>query len=538
MPFFSWSLRLVVVVLLVGSGADHVGGQEAWTGSPASRYLRALTLVGADVGSSFTVAPPQHGPRWAGGAAHPWSDRFIAPTRPVPGDDAGPLTSLDVGVRGVVNSAVPRGWNDGPVWAGRGLTSVFDARAVLEWSAVTVVANPTVLFNQNRAYELAPVRPESQPPSAYPWRLIDWPQRFGSDPYWTSDPGGSRVSLDWKAGRVSLGNESLWWGPGIRNAIVMSNNAPGFLHASLQTNRPVDIGIGALEGRWIWGGLGQSDYFDPAAPSDRFITGIALAYSPDWLEGLTVGGTRVFQTYVPDGGLPVSEYFLIAQGFVKVGQISEEQPDGTDSRDQILSLFARWVFAESGAEVYLEWARTDHALDFEDFLQEPEHSQGYTLGLQKVTSRSESRMFVLTAELTHLEASTTFQLRPRPTYYTNGAVTQGYTHKGQILGAWVGPGGNSQYLGFEMFAPWGSADVFVQRQVHDNDAFWVWAEANNQTFDAHHVSFDLGVNTTFFRGDMEFGGGAIMTRQINRWFFGPHLWNLNLSASARWRPGS
>lgn len=528
-------VALLLVVGALASAPSDVRAQLLNVGESTVSYLRVLGTAGVAHGPSFTVL---QGRSWADGPAilvpHPWEDRLTLSPTVTFADGFGDLG--DTRLRLVGNSRLPRGWNDGAVWSGRGLTTALDTRATLRWHGLSATFNPSVIFNQNASFDLVPVQPAGQPSYAYPWRRIDYPQRFGPQSYWTFDLGQSNIALDWKSGRVSFGNESLWWGPGIRNAIVLSNNAPGFLHATLGTNRPVDIGIGTLEGQWIWGGLGQSDYFDPSAPTDRYITGLVLAYSPIWLDGFTVGGTRVFQSYVPAGGVPLGDYFLVVQGLTKTSQISEEQPEGTDEADQMVSIFARWVFPESGAEVYGEWARTDHALDFEDFLQEPEHSQGYTLGLQKVTARSTDRIFVLTGELTHLEASTTFQLRPRPTYYEHSVVTQGYTHKGQILGAWVGPGGNSQYLGFEMFDRWGSAEVFLQRQVHDNDAFWVWAEANDQTFDAHHVSFDLGLNALIFKGDFDLGGGAVLTRQINRWFYGPHLWNLNLNLSARWRP--
>lgn len=512
-----------------------MGAQAPPLGGPEESYLRVLEISGNGIPGSFTVRPSAEGRTAAGATGHPWADRLTA--EPARTFRDGAAHAGDTRLRTFANTRVPRGWNDGAVRQGRGLTTALDTRASIRWKGLSATFNPTLIHNQNASFDLAPVEPSGQPAFAYPWRRIDYPQRFGPDAYWTFDLGQSGVALDWKAARLSFGNERMWWGPGIRNAIVMSDNAPGFLHTSLETNGPVDIGIGELEGQWIWGGLGQSDYFDPSVDTDRFITGIVLAYSPSWLEGLTVGGTRVFQAYRPDDGLPVSDYFLVVQGLLKTSQISEEQPEGNDEADQMLSLFTRWVFPESGAEVYAEWARTDHALDFEDFFQEPEHSQGYTLGLRKVTSRSDDRIFVLSTELTHLEASATFQLRPRPTYYEHSVVTQGHTHKGQILGAWIGPGGNSQFLGFEMFERWGSAEIFIQRQVHDNDAFWVWAEANDQTFDAHHVSFDVGANALLFKGDFELGGGAVLTRQINRWFFGPHLWNVNLSLSARWRPG-
>ena len=533
-------LRRLLALTAVGALPGlPLTAQSLPAGDLRASYLRVLQTAGvrADI-PSMTVGPlsPSAVDSVGPARSHPWAARRLFEPTGRFAEGAWSWESLDV--RSFFNSDVPRGGNDGAVWQGRGLTTALSSRIWVRWGGLSLTLDPLVIHNQNASFDLAPVQPSGQPVYAYPWRRIDWPQRFGPDDYWTVDPGQSSIALEWKAARLSLGNESLWWGPGIRNAIVMSNNGPGFLHASLATRRPVDIGIGTLEGQWIWGGLGQSDYFDPTAETDRYLTGIVLAYSPRWLDGLTLGGTRIFQSYRPAGGLSFGDYLLVFQGVTKRSQISEEQPDGTDEADQMASVFARWVFPESGAEVYAEWARTDHPLDAEDFLQEPEHSQGYTLGLQKVTSRSADRIFVLRGELTHLEASATFQLRPRPTYYQHSVVTQGHTHGGQLLGAWVGPGGNSQYLGFEMFDRWGSAEIFVQRQVHDNDAFWVWADANDQTFDAHHVSFDLGLNALIFRDDFELGGGAIVTRQINRWFFGPHLWNLNLSLSARWRPGA
>jgi len=536
----------VIIALVLLPAPEWAAGQMMPVGDPLEGYLRVLRTSGIGLSPSFTVrpvslsgldladsgSPPSSDHRWS----HPWGARIAR--APVGRFQDGWWSVGDSRLRVFANTKFPRGRNDGVVWQGRGVTTALETSATLRWQGLSAVLNPILVHTRNVAFDLAPVTVPEQPEFAYPWRRMDYPQRFGAEAYWTLDAGESRIALDLGRATVSFGNERLWWGPGIRNAIVMSGNAPGFRHASLMTNRPLDIGIGQLEAQWVWGGLGSSEYHDPSAPNDRYLTGIVVAYSPDWLDGLTVGGTRVFQRYVPDGGLPLGEYFLVFQGLMKSGQISSTRPDGTDERDQLLSVFGRWVFAESGAEAYFEWARNDHSVDITDFLQEPEHSQGYTLGLQKVTSRSERRMVVLNAELTHLEASPTFQLRPRATYYEHSVVTQGYTHKGQILGAWVGPGGNSQYLGVETFERWGSASFFIQRQVHDNDAFWEWAEATGSSFDNHDVSLDIGVSGIVFRGDFEIGGGVTFTRELNRYFFGPKLNNVNLSLSARWGPGS
>ena len=309
-------------------------------------------------------------------------------------------------IRSFLNSRHPRGGNDGAVWQGKGLTTALETTARVEVGGFSVTVNPMLLYNQNGSFDLAPVR--FDPPLtevAYPWHFMDLPQRFGDGSFWTFDLGQSAVAYDWRGGRVSVGNQNLWWGPGIRSAIVMSGNAPGFNHLSLGTNRPISIGVGTLEGQWIWGGLAQSEYFDPALEDTRrFLTGIVLTVRPSFIDGLSIGGTRVFQQLVPESGLDAGEYFLVFQGLLKSSQASPSSPLGNDDRDQLLSIFARWAFPSAGFEAYVEWARNDHSGDLQDLLLEPEHSQAYTLGFQHITAFSSERSWVLRGELTRLEA--------------------------------------------------------------------------------------------------------------------------------------
>lgn len=533
------ALRVLALAVIAAMGRDAAHGQSLPIGEPEEAYLRVLQLADGWSGPSFTSRPLAIAGARDGLAAegHPWSDRISL--QPTGGRGRVAWTIGRARLRSFLNSRHPRGGNDGAIWQGKGLTTAFESTARLEAHGLSVTLNPTVLYNQNGPFELAPSDRADLPDVAYPWHRIDLPQRFGDESFWTFDLGQSEIAYDWRGGRVSVGNQNLWWGPGIRNAIVMSGNAPGFNHVSLGTNRPISIGVGTLEGRWIWGGLAQSDYFDPAlADMRRFITGIVLTYSPSFIDGLSIGGTRVFQELVPESGLGLGEYFLVLQGLLKSSQVSASSPVGNDDRDQLLSLFARWAFPESGFEAYVEWARNDHSADLQDFLLEPEHSQAYTLGFQHVTSFSARRGWVLRGELTHLEAPPTFQLRPRGVYYTHFAVQQGYTHRGQVLGAWLGPGGNGQFLGVDVYDRLGSASLFVQRQVHDNDAFWVWAAENGESYDHHNVSFDFGLQGLAFVGDFDVGAGIVYTRELNRYFQTDKVNNVNLSLSARWRRGA
>ncbi len=524
--------------LLLSCAFGQAGGQTVRVGDPLEDYLRVLQISGRVQLGSFTVRPLglDHTERIAAEGPHPWAAYLDSSQTEATGTLRIGLT--DSQLRAFANSRFPVGRNDGVVWQGRGLTTALDVGATLHWRAFSIEVRPTLLFTQNSSHDLAPVTVQGMPIYAYPWREIDWPQRFGPDPFWALDPGQSEIRVDARGMSLGFGSKNLWWGPGIRNAIILSNNAPGFPHGFLATDGPLGIGVGSVEARWIWGRLRQSDWFGAVGDNDeRFITGIVVSYSPDFLTGLSLGLTRVFYVLVPDGGAPLSDYLAVLQGVRKKGLVTLENPTGDDEHDQLASLFGRWVLPESGFEVYWEWARTDHAWELRDFLLEPEYSQAYTLGLQKAILMRGDRTLTLQAELTHLERNATAFVRGgNPVYYAHHIVTQGYTQRGQIIGAGIGPGGNSQYLGADLYAPWGRAGVYLERQVHDNDAYHEWAEANNETFCCHDVSFHLGTHALFFVDDFDLGAGMIITREYNRYFYGLDLWNLNLSLSARWRP--
>ena len=519
-------------------------GQTLTVGDPLEDYLRLLQISGrADVGS-FTVRPSAdiNPDRISFPAIHPWSAYVAAHDRDPSSSGGLSWTLQSPELRAFANSRFPVGSNDGVVWQGRGATSALDLGGTVRWGALTVEARPTLLFTQNADQDLAPVSSVGAPIYAYPLRRIDWPQQFGPEPFWTLDPGQSEARLATLGLAVGFGTKNLLWGPAIRNPIIMSNNAPGIPHGFLATDEKVSVGIGELEARWIWGRLQQSDWFAPPAPSDeRFITGIVATFSPGFLEGLSVGLTRVFYVLVQDEGVPVADYFAVFQGVRKKKLVSSENPTGDDEHDQLLSVFGRWVLAESGFEVYWEWARNDHSWELRDFLLEPEHSQAYTLGLQKAAYLAPDRLLRLGFELTHLESDPTFQVRGRGSYYAHHVVAQGYTHKGQIIGAGIGPGGNAQSIAADLYAPWGRIGTWLERQVHDNDAYYQVATDPGSTFSTpyccHDVSLHWGTHALWLKGPFDLGAGMIITREFNRWFYGLDLWNLNLSLSAKWHPG-
>ena len=75
--------------------------------------------------------------------------------------------------------------------------------------------------------------------------------------------GQSYVKINYKKLSLGVSNENIWWGPSIRNSIMMSNHARGFKHISFNTTSPVTTPIGNFEWQILSGRLEMSGYTPP-----------------------------------------------------------------------------------------------------------------------------------------------------------------------------------------------------------------------------------------------------------------------------------
>src|SRR5690606_32163936 len=123
----------------------------------------------------------------------------------------------------------------------------------------------------------------------------------------------------------------------------------------------------------------------------------------------------------------------------KRGPLEERKP-----RNELNSVYARWVWPESRMEIYGEYFRDDHFWDWRDFLMEPNHNSGYAFGFQKLFDAPLARHYRVNLEFTNMTPSFLANVRPQFYYYAHEEIRQGHTTGGHILGAAIGPGSNSQ----------------------------------------------------------------------------------------------
>ena len=154
-----------------------------------------------------------------------------------------------------------------------------------------------------------------------------------------------------------------------------------------------------------------------------------------------------------------------------------------------------------GLDIYLEWGKDDYSPNSDSYLRYPFHTEGWTFGIQK------SFLFrkyygLIQIELTHLECSADYDriINWYTTFYGHHKIIQGYTNKGQWIGAGIGTGGNSQYLAFKFFSHKGDLNFFVQRRNPDLDYTMYIDNRKNHDYAERNIRvfFDFGLTNTMY----------------------------------------
>jgi hypothetical protein len=415
------------------------------------------------------------------------------------------------------NSDLPLSLNDGPQWTGRGLTSTVTAGIRAEFGPWAMAFSPQLIHEQNRPFTVIPSTTPGRSSFASPWHggieSADLPLRFGDEPITSLQPGESWIEL--RGSHVALGasTDEQWWGPGIRNALLLSNNAPGIPEVYLRSRRPWVTRLGSVDFRWLLGALTESPFFDSTSTNDlRSFSAAAVTLRVAFDTGLTVGVARSVYAPVGSTGALSSHLFDVFRRWNQIPDTAGPVPEHPN--DQLLSLFGRWVFPASGLETYAEWTKL-FAPGLRELLVAPQLHQGYTLGLQWVNALTATHAFRLQGEATMLEQTPPAFKATTPIFYTSRFVPQGYTQRGQLIGAAIGPGASSQFIGADYLTRQWWGGVFVGRTRTEDEAMYLQP---NGGLARHDVTIYSGFRGGIATQRLDWSVEASVGRRLNYLF--------------------
>lgn len=396
------------------------------------------------------------------------------------------IQNFYVGYDHVNNSLLPQNWNDGNMYPARGWQERYTVGLQLKLGIIDINLQPEWLKVQNIPQQYYPGNPEDGNfmPKYFGSvaNVIDNFRQFGSNRIDTFTMGQSRIGL--KLGPISFGysNQNNWWGPGIRNSLIFTNNAAGFKHLYLSTNKPIKSFLGNFEFSAITGLLDTNWYEDPDLPlmqsiwrggiaqknlDQRKIDAITINWRPIWFSNLFLGYAYSRQYYKHQEQSYGQSYSFFSNDFNKV---------------ELGSLMFRFLLPKDYAEFYGEMGIPDKApWPWKFFEKSPK--TGFVFGFTKLTKFKSNKSYLrLNLELTQLQLydpkdmfypGYAFVGGLPNSWYTSALIKQGYTNQGQILGASIGPGSNSQTINLSFHYKYDQIGIMIERISQNNDFFSV-----------------------------------------------------------------
>lgn len=494
-----WAIALATTIAL-GSAQSQSLGDEMRVGSEMETYVRLLGLVRWDTPRSWAIrpiVPPQTPARWP---PHPWRARFR--------EDRRPLRLLRVQVRSSMNASFAWQSPAADSWQGKGLNLSAAAGAAATLWKFSARLEPVISYTVNQPFELEnPTAGFRDPVSS---GSIDEPQRFGSSALRSIGPGESFVRTDMFGFAIGLSNERLYWGPGVRHAILFSADGARFPHIFAGTSAPISFGLGQLRGQLLYGRLDESNWAPPSLGSRRFGAGMIASWIPPRFP-LELGIARLYHKPWPDAFRakdlmsPFGSLFTDAQTFA-----------GGVADNQLATSFFSLRVSRLAMELFGEFARNDRSVNARDLSVEPEHNSAWLMGFLKAFAFDSSgasfwsvRYEAASARVSGIQAIP----RPQSRFYEHAPLTQGHTQRGLLLGTLLIDRSGGSELAIDRWASNGRTGFAILQRQMPPDVLLGMPVANART------QWDVAGSAVRFIGDSE------LNLRLG------HVWDLNRFAN-------
>jgi len=433
------------------------------------------------------------------------------------------------------NDSLAMGYNNGTLFQATGWQSRYSFGIQAQLGRVSIKFQPEWVVAQNKEQYVIPNSfNDGDFFSRYYFmniNVIDLASRYGTASLQKFYPGQSSIKYNFNKYAVGFSTENLWWGPGIHNSLVLTNNAPGFIHFTAHTNEPIKTKIGTVEGQFIYGLLEASGiepvenlrkqnvwpglYVPKVSSTERTIAAYIFTLQPKWIKNLFIGLAHSYYfynqnvDYDPNINNPWQAY------------------TPTEKVAKLGSLFVRYAMPEERAEAYFEVGRANKPATPFNLLGDT-IPVGYNAGFRKLYAIGKKADYIeFAAEITRLQlpdprlifnSQNPFNGPKTNSWYTHGRVRQGYTQLGQSLGAGIGPGSNSQRLNISWVSGANKVGIHGERVVHNNDFnFYQYLSYNfgkgwgNRSW----VDLTYGAHAQIKKGKWLFAGLLDITSALN-----------------------
>jgi len=555
-----YNFSLLIIFTFLISNSQTINLNESYL----TDYLRTSQLLGTfESEVSFTLRPFDIGKNGIEINKEIFDTEKYAPTLLSFLKGNGKIKILPVDYNIEFNSRHPYNRNNGSMVPNRGYQHIISAGIYAEIGPLSIQLKPEYLYSQNKDFEGFGEGPNGHYSAIWAkrynlWNHIDMPERFGEKSISKTLIGQSSIRLNFKGLSLGISNENIWWGPSIRNSIMMSNHARGFKHITFNTTKPLKTKIGNFEWQVISGRLESSGFNPPntdmehagtklfipkiaqiqsSIPDWRYLQGYSITYSPKWVPGLSLGFIRWVQMY---SRLVRGKYYWMEgnptwfPAFQNLFRKNDKYENYEAQTNQAAGVFLRWLWKDSKAEIYVDYDHNDSKQNIRDLLLDSDHSRAVTVGLQKIFKISKDN-YLFSWEWTQMEQTASRLVRSAGSWYRHGWTFDGYTNEGEVLGAGIGPGSNSQYFALNRIRDKEKLGIALEIIDQDNDFYYdAFSDRNGEwgDFRRYWKDFNLHVNFSKKYKNLWLSSNLMYSRSLN------YQWDLDDMATEYYHPGN
>ena len=398
------------------------------------------------------------------------------------------------------NSHHPYGWNDGPLSFSKGYQFLVSGGVYIHWRNIHLTLRPEYFRTASEFYETNSSWGQVNPSLD---KLI---------------LGQSNLRMDLGPISIGGGSNNLWLGPGYYSSLIMSNNAEGFGHVELSTNRPIKTPIGNFELMLMGASLTQNKnqgfenkslFRSVINNKSRYLNIINITYTPSFFKNVFFGVNRIFQTFTPKNTKNFSQnYLLILNSLFRNQYRDDDKPI-----DQILSVYSKFIFPKNNAEIYFEYGLNDGSSNLRELLTNLSHSSASILGIRKIQQVNVKNFITITVEATRLSQTPSYLLRNAGNWYEH-SIIEGYTNENQILGAGVGLGNNVQTINIKFGSQVDNIGILYQH-IEQNPRRLVGSVGNAWLGDIYWNDYAYGITAQYQYKKLFFRWNAQWVNSIN-----------------------
>lgn len=340
------------------------------------------------------------------------------------------------------NDNAPNLENTGEIWVGKGGTTFSSLHASIISKYFLFSIEPYFTASQNKDFENYHVvrnRSVSDEIVRKYYVLNDGPGR-GQGAFHRYGIREFQAYVHYEGLAAGLGNNAMWWGPGVHTNLSMTNNTTGFPYFMLGTLRPVRYRNLGIQARYVFSKLDKN----ANEPYFTAVMGELIYYSEPTI---SLGVTRTFLSGGSGSDESVSwvdAALLPFESFLKE-KLAEQTglAEPGDDKDQTVSLFLSMLF-DNGLKLFLEYGWNDHRWDWYDLRAHPDHSGASVIGFRKYGLFNHQEL-MFGFEYAKLVKTPFYPLRGTPDWYGRPLFDYS-TYDGRRFAAHSGSDSDDMYL--------------------------------------------------------------------------------------------